>query len=98
MKKLENLAEISKHYTPAASCCENAAMHQLEAAQQLAAGNPEKAEDHAVSPQEKSRTAADMIFDKKAKSAASLRALCRDRDAAVGLDTTMEIRQCKPLF
>jgi hypothetical protein len=47
-KKIENVAEMSKHHTIAASRCDNAAKHHTEAAKQLAAGNPEKAADHAV--------------------------------------------------
>ena len=45
---MENVTETSKHHTTAASCCDNASMHHKEAAKQLAAGNPEKAADHAV--------------------------------------------------
>jgi hypothetical protein len=44
---MDNVAEMSKHHTTAASCCDNAAMHHKEAAKQLAAGHPEKAADHA---------------------------------------------------
>lgn len=44
---MENAAEMSKHHTSAASCCDGAATHHKEAARQLAAGNPEKAADHA---------------------------------------------------
>ena len=45
---MENAAEMSKHHTTAASCCDGAAMHHKEAAKHLAAGDPEKAADHAV--------------------------------------------------
>jgi uncharacterized membrane-anchored protein YhcB (DUF1043 family) len=45
---MENAAEMSKHHTTAASCCDSAAMHHKEAAKHLAAGDPEKAADHAV--------------------------------------------------
>jgi hypothetical protein len=45
---MENVAEMAKHHTTAASYCDNAAMHHKEAAKHLAAGNHEKAADHAV--------------------------------------------------
>ena len=45
---MENVAEMSKIHTSAASCCDGAAMHHKEAAKHLAAGNPAKAADHAV--------------------------------------------------
>lgn len=45
---MENASEMSKHHTTAASCCDSAAMHHKEAAKHLAAGDPEKAADHAV--------------------------------------------------
>ena len=45
---MENVAELSKHHTTAASCCGGAATHHEEAAKQLAAGNHEKAADHAA--------------------------------------------------
>ncbi len=45
---MENVAEMSKHHTTAASCCDSAATHHKKAAKHLAAGNPEKAAEHAV--------------------------------------------------
>lgn len=45
---MENVAEMSKRHTTAASCCDGAAKHHKKAAKHLAAGNPEKAADHAV--------------------------------------------------
>ena len=45
---MENVTEMSKHHTTAASCCDGAAKHHKKAAKHLAAGNPQKAADHAV--------------------------------------------------
>jgi len=45
---MENVAEMSKRHITAASCCDGSAKHHKKAAKHLAAGNPEKAADHAV--------------------------------------------------
>jgi len=39
---------MSKRQITAALCCDGAAKHNKKAAKHLAAGNPEKAADHAV--------------------------------------------------
>jgi len=45
---MSNVAEMTKLHNAAASCCDDAAMHHKEAAKHLAAGDAEKAAEHAV--------------------------------------------------
>ena len=45
---MENLAEMPVHHTSAASSCESAANHYKGAARHFAAGNHDRAADHAT--------------------------------------------------